>query len=328
MKTWNELPGLERELEQVERCLGELGRDPLGREPLSAIMKTAMEQKGKRIRPVLILLAGRLGPDYPDAGERLCRLATVVELTHAASLIHDDIIDDAPLRRGRPTVQASFGKDMAVYAGDFLLSRILGYLMEHRMIESGTILARSMTEMCCGEITQYEAQFDTETGEERYFTSILGKTAAMFAASCELGALETGCDEAVVSGMRQFGRELGVLYQLRDDLLDFTSSAEQEGKPAGSDFRHGIYTLPVLHAFADPGVGPELKEIARKIPYGDPEGVLYRRMEELVAAAGGVEYTRRVAARYESSACKWLACAPDSSAVEVLERLTHALAAV
>lgn len=328
MNIRNAIPGLARELEQVERHLWELGQDPLGREPLSTIVKTAMEQKGKRIRPVLILLAGRLGKDYPNTGERLYRLATVVELTHAASLIHDDIIDDSPLRRGKPTVQAKFGKDMAVYAGDFLLSRILGYLMEHRMIQSGTILARSMSEMCCGEITQYNAQFDTETGEEKYFTSILGKTAAMFAASCELGAMESGCEEGVVRNMRHFGRDLGVLYQLRDDLLDFTSDTQKEGKPGGSDFRHGIYTLPVLRALGDLRTSSELKEIAAKIPHGDPDGTLYRRMEELVRTAGGVEYTKQVMARYERSACLRLASLPDCQAGGVLEGLTRFLAAV
>lgn len=316
------VPGLAEDLERVEGLLWELGGDPLKREPLSSILETVIGLKGKRLRPILILLAGRLGPDFEAGRESLRRTATAVELIHAASLIHDDIIDDSPLRRGKPTVQARFGKDMAVYAGDFLLSRILYHLMDHSFVDGGKILAKSMCDMCCGEITQYAAQFHTETDENAYFTSILGKTAALFSASCRLGAMAAGCGAEEVRAMGEFGRDLGVLFQLRDDLLDHEATEEDAGKPVHSDFKHGIYTLPVLHTFRRRETGAELRELALLVQNGDHDGALCRRMEELVTQAEGVEYTRRVMSEYGSRALALLAGFPQGRAKQALMGLT------
>lgn len=315
-----EIPGLAGELEQVEEYLRELGRDALEREPLSGIVGTVMDQKGKRIRPLLILLTGRLGKDYLSVSDRLCRLSAVVELTHTASLIHDDIVDDSPLRRGRPTVQARFGKDMAVYAGDFLLSKILSYLMEHDMTRDGGLLARSMSDMCCGELSQYEARFDTETTEKRYFGSILGKTAALFETSCRLGALESGCSDEEVREAASFGRDFGVLYQLRDDMLDFTSNVETEGKPGNCDFIGGVYTLPVLYTFGT-SAGQELRELAVRAAHGDTGEAVLMRMLELISVSGGMEYLRVVMTRYEFSAITSLHSFPDCPARRAMESL-------
>lgn len=252
------------------------------------------------------------------------RAVAVVELAHGASLIHDDIVDDSPLRRGRPTVQSRFGKDMAVYAGDFLLSRLFLFLMERDMTRCGLLLARSMSDMCCGETRQYQAQFDTEATEEAYFESVLGKTASLFATSCELGAVESGCGPENVQTLREFGRNLGILFQLRDDLLDFTSDQQIEGKPVHSDFKRGLYTLPVLHTFQDPDAGPRLKEAARQIQSGGDD-VLRVRIEELVAQSGGIAYTVSVMKQYEQRARCLLESLPPGPVLQLMETMIHRL---
>ena len=321
MDIWMRIPGMDAEMERVEAIIREYYRDFLGREPISTIMETALTQKGKRIRPALVLLSARLDNKASYNSKQLCRLAAIVEMAHAASLIHDDIVDDSPLRRGKPTVQARFGKDMAVYAGDFILSRILCELMGAEMIRSGKIIAKCMSEMCCGELAQYEAQFDTEATEENYFASIIGKTGALFSVCCEVGALESGCAPETARLMRRFGRDLGILFQLRDDLLDYTSSARQEGKPMHSDFKRGIYTLPVLYSFRDPKAGRELKELALRVRGGDRDGALCRRMEELVEKSGGIMYTEQIMDEYAARARSMLRSLPDSQASKSLNTL-------
>jgi len=325
MNCWNTIPGLERELLQVAVYLEKFTEDRLHRQPLSSILKTAFSEQGKLLRPALILLTSRLGSGYPECSDRICRLAALVELTHAASLIHDDIIDDSPMRRGKPTVQASYGKDMAVYAGDFILSKILFYLMEYGMTQAGKILAQSIEDMCNGEIAQYEAQFNTETTEEKYFSCILNKTAAMFSAACKLGAMESGCNEETTARMGHFGHILGVLFQLRDDLLDYTSSENKEGKPVQSDFKRGIYTLPVLHTFRNADTGSELREIALRVQNGDSDSSLLR-MEALVAHADGVGYAKQAMKRYVKKAQGLLDVLPPGRERAVLDTLVTSLA--
>lgn len=324
MKLWQTIDGLEDDLKQAEGYLEELAQAPEEWASLSAVLSSSSVQRGKRLRPALVLLTGRLGPDYPACRDRLCRAAAMVELAHAASLIHDDIVDDSPLRRGRPTVQSRFGKDMAVYAGDFLLSRLFLFLMEQDMGRCGLLLARCMSDMCCGEIRQYQAQFNTEATEEAYFESLLGKTASLFAVSCELGALESGCGPKDIESLREFGRNLGVLFQLRDDLLDFTSSQQAEGKPVHSDFKQGLYTLPVLHGFQDPDVGPLLKEAARQVQR-DGSDALCARMEELVARSGGIAYAVSVMEQYERQARCLLETLPPNPILKRLDSMIHKL---
>ena len=324
---FDSVSGLEQELILVgERC-AELCCDPQGREPLGAIIQKVLNARGKMLRPALMLTCARLGGDYDRAGDHLITAACAVELTHMASLIHDDIVDDAPLRRGSPSVQSAFGKDMAVYAGDYLLSRVLMALMRPEILPAGEILAPAISQMCSGELSQYSAQFDTETTKNRYFESISGKTAALFAASCKIGAVMSGCGEKTAAGLHEFGRCIGVLFQLRDDLMDCVRAGDG-GKSLGVDFAAGIYTLPVLCALESPLHGPGLRDMARACRENGGSPELSQRLCEAVTAAGGVDCARRAMEEYRLAGEKCLEEIGDNPVTRVLKCIAERLCQV
>ena len=224
-----------------------------------AVLDDAASSQGKMIRPRLVLMAGSFGTDRDDVRERLYKLAAVVEMTHLASLIHDDIVDDAPVRRGKPSVQSKYGKNAAVYAGDFLMSRITFYLMREGLNRAGMVIAQAVEEMCAGEIGQAMCRYKEDVTIDQYLQNIHGKTVALFRACCRIGAMESGCDERVSRMLESFGECLGYMFQMRDDLLDFVPDSSMIGKKAHQDFREGIYTLPVLLAREQPGKQDEFR---------------------------------------------------------------------
>ena len=170
-----------------------------------AVLDDAASSQGKMIRPRLVLMAGSFGTDRDDVRERLYKLAAVVEMTHLASLIHDDVVDDAPVRRGKPSVQSKYGKNAAVYAGDFLMSRITFYLMREGLNRAGMVIAQAVEEMCAGEIGQAMCRYKEDVTIDQYLQNIHGKTVALFRACCRIGAMESGCDERVSRMLESFG---------------------------------------------------------------------------------------------------------------------------
>ena len=198
------------------------------------------------IRPRLMLLSSALGPDREERFERICMLAAMVELTHTASLIHDDIVDEAEIRRGQISIQKKYGKDAAVYAGDFLISRVNYHLAKEKLFAAGAILSETVEKMCLGEIGQAACRYREDVTPEKYLDNIRGKTAALFRTACYLGASEAGCPEAEAMALGQLGEYIGIMFQFRDDLMDFMSTEALQGKDTQKDFREGIYTLPVL----------------------------------------------------------------------------------
>jgi heptaprenyl diphosphate synthase len=208
-------------------------------------------------------------------------------------------------------VQSKFGKEMAVYAGDFVLSRIVYYLFKEASIEAGKLLAKTVESMCYGEIGQYARSYDTETTIEDYLSNIFGKTASLFVAACEIGAMESGCDEKTTMILRQFGEHIGYLFQLRDDLLNVTSSVNREGKPVHSDFMNGTYTMPIIHALRHPS-GGRLREVIHTI--GSGAAVSYDREEEIqdiLYSSRGIEFTRETIRAHAAQAEELLESLPE-----------------
>ena len=162
--------------------------------------------------------------------------------------IHDDIVDEAPFRRDRESVQRRFGKDAAVYAGDYLIARVQYYQAQENLHEAGMLLADAIQQMCAGEIGQARCRYREDVTMQEYLCNIRGKTTALFRASCRIGALESGCSKEVIEQLDRLGESLGCMFQFRDDLLDFTTDKEVLGKETHKDFRDGIYTMPVLMA--------------------------------------------------------------------------------
>lgn len=204
-----------------------------------------LEAGGKRIRPVFVLLAGQLG-DYDM--DNIKHVAVSLELIHMATLVHDDVIDEAELRRGKPTTKYMYGNRVAMYTGDYILARALEEASTIRDASFHRLLSKTLVEVSIGEIEQIKDKYVWDQTLRDYLRRIRRKTALLIASSCKLGAIVSGLNEKDADRVYQYGYNIGMSYQIIDDILDFTSSAKELGKPAGNDLLQGNITLPVLYA--------------------------------------------------------------------------------
>jgi geranylgeranyl pyrophosphate synthase len=211
--------------------------------PLDRLAGDTIAAGGKRLRPLLVLLAAGDGEIADDTG--LIRAAVAVELIHSATLVHDDVLDAAPLRRGRPTVWAEAGRSGATATGDYLFARAFGELVSNGRVDEIRILSEASSALARGELLQRQDAFDAEVAIERYLLRCELKTARLFQAACELGALESG---GPAEALGVFGRRIGLAFQLLDDVLDVSGPVERTGKPRGTDLLDGTVTLPFILA--------------------------------------------------------------------------------
>jgi geranylgeranyl pyrophosphate synthase len=232
-------PGLPEQLARVEQTLSEAaaGHGALLAEHAGATIAAG----GKRLRPLLVLLAAGDAAD----GDPAIRAATAVELVHAATLVHDDVLDAAPLRRGRPTVFATAGRGMATATGDLLFSRAFALLVRNGDAGQVRVLSRASSGLARGELLQREDAWRADVPVERYLRRCELKTARLFAAACELGGLSAG---APTDRLAAFGHRVGLAFQLLDDVLDVSGPAERTGKHRGTDLLDGTVTLPFIVA--------------------------------------------------------------------------------
>lgn len=203
-----------------------------------------LQAGGKRIRPVFVLVSAKFG-HYSI--ENIKYVAVPLELIHMGSLVHDDVIDDSDMRRGRHTVKAQTNNRVAMYTGDFIFARALEYVTSIDNPRVHQILARTMVEIVNGEVIQIEDKFRLNQNIKDYFRRIKRKTALLIESSCELGAVVGGVEPKDIRHLKRFGYFVGMSYQIVDDVLDFTSTDKQLGKPAGSDLLQGNITLPILY---------------------------------------------------------------------------------
>jgi geranylgeranyl pyrophosphate synthase len=227
-------------LEQTERRMSELAAGH--GEMLARYAGQTIAAGGKRLRPLLVFLAAGAPP---PSSTGLLRAAVAVELVHGATLIHDDVLDGSPLRRGRPTVFAAGGRSMAIATGDLLFSRAFAELAATGSVDAVRVLAHASRELAAGEVMQRADAFATELGVERYLERCRLKTAVLFRAACELGALQAG---GPAGALAAFGEQIGLAFQILDDVLDVTGPAERTGKPRGADLLDGTVTLPLIVA--------------------------------------------------------------------------------
>jgi octaprenyl-diphosphate synthase len=222
--------------------------------PVSLIPRLAahlVAAGGKRLRPMLTLACARLcGYPAEPGGLRHVNLAACVEFIHTATLLHDDVVDESRLRRGLASANAVFGNKASVLVGDFLFARAFQLMVEDGSLRVLAILSQAAATIAEGEVLQLVTQNDLATGEDRYLDVIRGKTAALFAAACQVGAVVAARPEADESALAEFGMHLGIAFQLVDDALDYAADQARLGKTVGDDFREGKITLPVLLAHA------------------------------------------------------------------------------
>ncbi|UCC26083.1 MAG: polyprenyl synthetase family protein [Gemmatimonadales bacterium] len=268
--------------------------------------------RGKLLRPALLLLANRVGrPQDP----RAVTLAAVVELVHLATLVHDDAVDHSVLRRGQPTVNALWSHQVAVIMGDYLYSRAIIELAEVGSHEATRVMARAANEMSVGEMRQLTAYDALEFTEADYDRLIAAKTASLMSAACELGALVG--DERLRGPLASFGHSLGMAFQVADDLLDYTGSADVTGKPTGHDLRERKVTLPLVGAMSR-ATPSQMDQIRHLFTLVDPSDLEIAAVVDLVKDLGGLEYAREKAVQFADAALRTLDGLPEGPALDAL----------
>jgi octaprenyl-diphosphate synthase len=210
---------------------------------LQALGEHVLAAGGKRMRPALVLLAGEL---CGYEGPRTVQLGGALELLHTATLLHDDVVDLGKLRRGQPSANAIWGNRRAILVGDFFYAHCSNMISADRDFDVLDVFTKTIASMAEGELFQLERSFDPDVAESHYFKVIDGKSAQLLSAACEIGAIVGGVNLSQRNLLAQFGRELGVAFQLRDDVIDYTSSEDELGKPPFADLREGKVTLPLL----------------------------------------------------------------------------------
>jgi octaprenyl-diphosphate synthase len=264
---------------------------------------------GKRLRPLLTLAAARLC-GY-QGGQRHVNLAACVEFIHTATLLHDDVVDESRLRRGLASANAVFGNKAPVLVGDFLFTRAFQLMIEDGSLSVLQILSHAAATIAEGEVLQLVTQHDLATTEERYLEVVRGKTAALFAAACEVGAVVAGRPPAEESALATYGMDLGIAFQLVDDALDYAADERVLGKTVGDDFREGKITLPILIAYAA-GSAEERAFWSRTLEMGEQTEADLPRAMDLLARHDAISATLGRAARFVRSAQDALNIFPHS----------------
>ena len=296
---------LREDLVAVEQ---ELGRDSAsGVSTITEIAEYLREGGGKRIRPTLLLLAAH---QVGYMGQGAVRLGAVVEMLHTATLVHDDIIDGADTRRGRPSANTTWGNEKCVLAGDWLYMQAFRVALEERSLKVIDLLIGLTQQMVEGELLQIQ-KLGKSVSEAEYYDLIYRKTACLFSVSMRLGAVLAQADEEEEKRLATFGRAVGLAFQIVDDVLDLTATEDVLGKPVASDLREGKATLAVIHSF-DHGTAAERKAIRRVLDDRSFENVSRQQIREILARNGSVEYAMTAADRYAEQSRQALAPFADS----------------
>ena len=303
------------DLTAVEAAL----RDEIQRDPdvVAAPMADLFAAGGKRLRPALVLLSAKCG--RYDL-ERLMPAAMAVELTHAATLVHDDVIDRSAVRRGRPTIAASLGDEPAIVIGDFYFAKAYEHAAQTDSTEVVGMLARTVMEICAGEVRQQAIRFDYRTDVDEYMQRIEAKTATLLAACCDIGSVLAGLPAAQRSALHVYGRLLGLAFQIADDVLDYLGSLGEIGKPIGHDIAEGFATLPLMLAREDAHVAKRLDSVlsgGRKLSTQEA-----REVVEVVRGSSAPQQAIERAREYASAARKQLDAIDPGEARDALAALT------
>ena len=272
---------------------------------------------GKRLRPMLLLLSsGALGHRGGDAHQ----LAAVVEFIHTSTLLHDDVVDESDLRRGRKTANAVWGNAASVLVGDFLYSRSFQLMVELERMDVQRILADTTNTIAEGEVLQLLHVRNPDTDEAAYLRVIERKTAILFAAATRLGALLAGADQPTCDAMHRYGLALGYAFQIADDVLDYASDAATLGKNLGDDLAEGKATLPLIHAMRHSDAGTR-EELRRIVEHGDIDGM--PTVQSAIEACDSLAYSRGRALQYARDAEAALAGLADNAHVAALRGLAQ-----
>ena len=321
---WKDFPDIEEFLGDVESLIvSMLGKASF---PLEKDVGTLVKSGGKMLRPALVYVGGEFGLDKAHKKwskkerNKLVHIAAGIEMLHTATLIHDDMLDRASHRRGIPTLHQTLGTTNAILAGDWLLARTFRIISEQVQPKRAMILADFVSAICKAEINQDLAKYGFKSSRRHYLQTIAGKTAALFALALHVGAAESGCSNADTQALRRTGYNLGMAFQIIDDILDYESNIQELKKPVGNDIREGLCTLPLIYALQEKQkeIMPLLKEVKAK-----PE--LVDSILTLVHQTKAIERAREDAAHYSRLAHTEIGRLPEGKPRHDLELIVNAL---
>jgi octaprenyl-diphosphate synthase len=283
---------------------------------LDQITKYIVKSKGKQMRPMFVFLSARLCGEFSESSYRA---ASLIELLHTATLVHDDVVDDSNLRRGFFSINALWKNKIAVLVGDFLLSRGLLLALEHQEHQLLRIVSDAVREMSEGELLQIEKARRLDIREEIYFEIIRKKTASLIASCCACGAASAGADPETIGKMKEFGENTGIAFQIKDDLFDYQKN-NLSGKPAGIDIKDRKMTLPLIYLLGKSGLA-EKRWIVNTVKNHSADAARVEQLIEKVHESGGIEYARARMLEYRKKALDLLQQFPSGIYRDSLEQL-------
>jgi geranylgeranyl pyrophosphate synthase len=287
----------------------------------SSLVNDIVQAGGKRLRPLVLLLAGRAF-DYEQGFDRLVTAAAGVELLHTASLIHDDTVDRSALRRGKPTLNSVLSTGATILIGDYLFAQSAMLAAATDCVRVVAIFASTLGSICDGQLREMFHAHRLDQTLEEYDLRIYGKTASLFAGAAEMGAVLGNAPEEQVQALRQYGSEIGMAFQVVDDMLDVTGGTNDLGKPAGNDLRQGTVTLPTLLYAAALGEGSDERRQLERVARGDVSDTA--EFDDVLATirnSGAIERTYAVAERFVEQAKSRLIDIPDRETREFLSEI-------
>jgi octaprenyl-diphosphate synthase len=307
---------VKRDLEKVERVIGL--ESIASAEVVTAVSRHLQANGGKRLRPILLLLSNKL---FGETGETAIALAAVVEMIHAATLVHDDVIDEARTRRGQPSANVLWGNQTCVLAGDWLYMQAFQIALRERNFAILDILISLTQMMVEGELRQLELIGKIDVSESDYMELVDRKTASLFAACARLGAVSAGAGEAEETRLTEYAWNLGMAFQLVDDVLDFTANESVLGKPVGNDLREGKVTLPLIYALAG-GDSTDRALVERVLADRSYANISFERILDLLRRYRGIERARDRAQQFTDKARELIGQFPESPAQRALDAVT------
>ena len=301
------------DLQEFERRLVDSIAADLG--PMASAMEHIVKAGGKRLRPALVILSGRLGSADRDS---IFNIAMGIEFIHTATLVHDDLIDNSPTRRGIRTIHEALGPNPAIIIGDYYFAKGANLLSSIGSPAIDAAISHAVMTICMGELLQMTSRNDYDQSLESYYRKIERKTATLVSTCCSSGAIVSGQPEESVQTLRRYGYNLGMAFQIVDDVLDYVATSDEMGKPVGADLRQGTVTLPLMLALQDPDAGPALRRIlaASELTDGD-----YDEVVGLVRESPAIDAAERHAADFAARARTELAAFPESVTRVTLERI-------
>ncbi|NIA31547.1 MAG: polyprenyl synthetase family protein [Actinobacteria bacterium] len=281
------------------------------------IVQYISTKRGKRLRPMLVFMAAKL---HGEITAKTLSASIVIEMLHTATLIHDDVVDESAQRRGSPTVNNVWSNKISILVGDFLFSKTLAGMLDLRDIEALAIISEAAKLITEGELLQIAHDQDFAMDESIYFDLVSRKTAALFSAACELGALTTGANGESREKMKEFGENLGIAFQIKDDLLDYIGIEEELGKPTGNDIREKKVTLPLIFALSHSSL-ENRNAILVKLDKGVQGEEEIADVVRFVRENGGIDYSMDTANNYGQKAIKILEEYSNSELTPYLKEL-------